>query len=86
MRKYAGMFSVAILVINVINVLSVGLGIDFIANNIYLITFLFFLCSVLLALIAEKGTWRKIAFWSLAAAVLLLLLFYVVMFIVWDEP
>lgn len=86
MRKYAGLLSFLFVVLGLINWFFLALDIDVIGDNIFLITILMFIFSIILALLSEKGWWKKIAVGSIIAFIVIFIVFYALMAIFWNQP
>lgn len=86
LKKSAGLLSFLIMVIGLINFFVLAPDVDFIGNHIFPITFSLFVLSLILAICAEKGLWRKIAFGTLIAVIFTFIIFYSLMVIFWSGP
>lgn len=86
MRKYAGLGSVLLLILLLINFFIVAPDVNVIGNHIILITSLLFLLSVILAFLSPQGLYRKIAFSSIVVVIVWFLFFYVLMAVLWSQP
>lgn len=86
LKKYAGLLSFLIMIIGLINFFVLAPDVDFIGEHIFSITFALFALSLILAIYAEKGSWRKIAFGTLMAVIIIFIIFYSAMVIFWSGP
>jgi hypothetical protein len=85
MRKFAALLSIVVLLFGIFSV-SLTRKWDFFIDHYIGAVFSSIIIALVLALVSEKGLWRKIALWLIVIAVLLIIFFFIVMGVLWNEP
>jgi hypothetical protein len=85
MRKFTSIISISLTLIGLFSV-SLTRYSHFFSDYYLRIVAISLILSLILALISEKGLWKKIALWFIAIVVLLFILFFIIMGVFWNEP
>jgi cell division protein FtsW (lipid II flippase) len=85
MRKIASPLSIVVLLFGIFSV-SLARNYDFFKDHYVGAVISSIIIAFFLALISEKGIWRKIALWLIVIAVLLIIFFFVLMGVLWNKP
>ncbi|WP_050613435.1 hypothetical protein [Bacillus testis] len=85
MKTYTGFLSVLVILFGVSS-LFLTMYVDFFADHMFLIVAISYIVALFLALVSEKGMWKKTAFVLLLIIALLVIGFYVVMALLWNQP
>lgn len=84
MKKYAAKLSLIFLMIGA-SPFILGIYFDFFEQNLFFIAAIGYIAALLLALVAEKGTTKKIALIILNAIAIGMIVFFAVMAIFWSQ-
>ncbi|WP_066073190.1 hypothetical protein [Neobacillus soli] len=85
MRKIASPLSMVVLLFGIFSV-SLARNFDFFRDHYVGAVISSIIIALVLALISEKGFWRKIALWLIVIAVLLIIFLFVLMGVLWNKP
>jgi hypothetical protein len=85
MRKFAAPLSIVVLLFGIFSV-SLTKYWDFFKDHYIGAVFSSIIIAFVLALVSEKGIWKKVALWLIVIAVLLLIFFFILMGVLWNKP
>lgn len=85
MRKIAALLSIVVFLFGIFSV-SLVRYYDFFKDHYVGAVISSIIIAFVLALISEKGFWRKVALWLIVIAVLLIIFFFILMGVLWNKP